>query len=155
MFQKKRKSANDIAGGRAEVVQGAAALRSAGLCRYLAGGLRLFGAFDLWQPGREENTVCNSATHSQCGNVERAAAARVNLLQVFEQSSAQVLADVLRYQTVSEAQEVVCVGGEQQQSSCRFENMQYCCHLLASHGTANAGQSNESNELTGNYSPSL
>lgn len=73
-----------------------------------------------------------------------AAVGCVNLLQVFEESFAQVLTDVLRYQTVGKAQKVLCVGkntAEGKQRVCvrsRSIIVQYCCHLLASCGSANA-----------------
>lgn len=70
----------------------------------------------------------------------------VDLLQVFEESFAQVLADVLWYQTVSKAQKVLYVEentqGEKAVSLRRIINMQYCCHLLASNGAANVKSNN-------------
>lgn len=46
-----------------------AALRSVCFFHYLAGGLRLFGAGDFWQPGEEEHTVCTSATLATLENI--------------------------------------------------------------------------------------
>lgn len=91
-----------------------------------------------WTRGEHSLQVRTTLSLQQC---DCAAVAFVNLLQVFEESFAQILADVLRYQTVSKAQKVFYVDKTRRRkavSSCRIINMQYCCHLLASCGSANA-----------------
>lgn len=121
-----------------------AALRSVCFFHYLAGGLCLFGAGDFWQPGEEEHTVCTCSTLSTLENVDvllwvtwtycrclRRALLRSSLMYSDIRPWAKRRKSSVSGKNTAEGKQRVCVRP-------RSIIVQYCCHLLASCGSANA-----------------
>lgn len=59
-----RRATEGVHGASFSIQRAEAALRNVCSFDYLAGGLRLFGAGDFWQPGEEKYIVCRSTALS-------------------------------------------------------------------------------------------